>query len=87
MPKVQVEFINTCASCAEHEENIKNTVAKYGDEVDLKIYHAGKDVDYLKKYGMIFKGTMIINGRQKIDNLTKRNIEKAIDDAVRSCNR
>ncbi|MDF9408736.1 MAG: hypothetical protein A4E52_02092 [Pelotomaculum sp. PtaB.Bin013] len=86
MPKVQVEFINTCASCAEHEVNIKNAVEKYGDDVELKIYHAGKDVGYLKKYGMIFKGTMIINGRQKIDNLTKKNIEEAIDAAVRSNN-
>lgn len=86
MPKVQVEFINTCAGCAEHEENIKNVAGKYGDDVDLKIYYAGKDVDYLKKYGMLFKGTMIINGRQKIDNLTKKNIEEAIDAAVRSNN-
>ena len=43
---------------------------------------AGKDFDYLKKYGMISKGTMIINGKTKYDNLNKEIIEKAIDKAV-----
>lgn len=83
MSKVQVEFINTCPCCDENTQNIKNAAAKYGDEVEIKIYYSGKDIDYLKKYGMVTKGTMIINGRKKYDNLSKAVIDKAIEQAVR----
>ncbi len=82
MAKVQVEFINTCACCDEHGENIKNIAARFGDNVDVSIYYAGKDFGYLKKYGMITKGTMIINGTKKYENLSKENIEKAISQAM-----
>jgi hypothetical protein len=51
--------------------------------VEVKVYYAGKDFGYLKKYGMVTRGTMIINGRKKIDNLSKTIIEKAIEDALR----
>jgi len=85
MAKVQVEFVNTCPSCAEHIETIRDVAQKYGDDVDVKIYYAGKDVEYIRKYGMFTKGTMIVNGRKKYDSLTRAVIEKAIDDAVRSC--
>jgi len=81
--RVQVEFINTCPCCEEHVINIKKAAARYGDEVVVKIYHAGKDFDYIKKYGAVSKGTMIINGRKKLDNLSRSIIEKAIEEAVR----
>ncbi len=48
----------------------------------MKIYYAGKDFDYIKKYGVIFKGTMIINGKKKIDRISKDIIEKEIKEAV-----
>ncbi len=64
-------------------KTIKNTAAKYGDDVEVKIYYAGKDFDYLKKYGMVTKGTMIIDGRKKIDSLSKAIIEKAVEDALK----
>jgi hypothetical protein len=82
MAKVHVEFINTCAHCAETGRIIEKVAAGYGDDVELKQYIAGKDFDYLKKYGMISKGTMIINGKTKYDILNKEIIEKAIDKAV-----
>lgn len=82
MSKVTVEFINTCACCDEHGESIKNIAAKYGDAVDVSLYYAGKDFDYLKKYGMISKGTMIINGTRKYETLSKDIIEKAIGEAM-----
>jgi len=62
---------------------IKNAATKYGDAVAVKIYYAGKDMDYLIKYGMITKGTMIINGRKKYDILSRPVIEKVIEEAVR----
>lgn len=84
MSKIKVEFINTCPCCDEHGETIKNIAADFGDTVDISIYYAGKDFEYLKKYGMISKGTMIINGRERYENLSSTVIRKAITDAVES---
>lgn len=54
----------------------------YKEKIDIKLYQAGKDFTYLKKYGIITKGTMIINQRKKYDRLSKDIIEKAITDAI-----
>ena len=80
--KIKVEFINTCACCDEHGENIKKIADRYGDAVDVSIYYAGKDFDYLKKYGIMTKGTMIVNGTKKYEDLSKEIIEKAINEAM-----
>lgn len=82
MGKVHVEFINTCPCCDEHGANIKNIAARFGDQVEVSLYYAGKDFGYLKKYGMISKGTMIVNGKKRYDNLTREVIEKAITEAM-----
>jgi hypothetical protein len=82
MSKVRVEFINTCCCCDQHGENIKSIAARFGDAVDVSVYYAGKDFDYLKKYGMISKGTMIVNGTKRYENLSKDIIEKAITEAL-----
>lgn len=58
------------------------SVARYTDKIDLKIYHTGKDMDYIKKYGMIYVGTLIVNEKVFIKNPNKKNIDKAIDDAI-----
>lgn len=82
MAKVNVEFINTCPCCDEHGESIKQIAARFGDAVEVSIYYAGRDFDYLKKYGMITKGTMIVNGSRKYENLSRDIIEKAISEAM-----
>ena len=84
MSKVQVEFINTCQCCDEYGRIIRSAASKHGDDVEVKVYHVGKDFDYLKKYGPITRGTMIINGKKRFETLSKDIIEKAIGDAVRS---
>lgn len=48
----------------------------------MKIYHAGKDFGYLRKYGPVSRGTLIINGRQKYDNLGNDLIKRVIVEAV-----
>jgi len=63
---------------------IKQAAAKYGDAVVVTIYYAGKDMDYLRKYGMVTRGTMIINSKKKYDILSRAVIEKVIEEAVRS---
>jgi hypothetical protein len=62
---------------------IKKSAAPYGDAVTVKVYYAGRDFDYLKKYGMINKGTMIVNGRKKYQSLSPAIIRQAIEQAVR----
>ena len=59
-----------------------DAAGKFKDKVEVKIYYAGKDFDYIKKYGVIFRGTLIINEKIKIERLSKDVIEKAIADAV-----
>ncbi|GAA0234937.1 hypothetical protein J2Z43_000147 [Clostridioides mangenotii] len=46
------------------------------------MYTAGKDFSYVKKYGLITKGTMIIGQKKKYDRLNKKSIEKAILEAI-----
>ena len=82
MDKVQVEFINTCPCCDEHVATVLNHAKKYPDIVETHIYYAGKDTDYIRKYGMIIKGTLIINGKKKYDSFTRAKIEAIIDEAV-----
>lgn len=82
MSKVLVEFINTWPTCDEHGMLIRKLGEIYKEKIDIKLYQAGKDFTYLKKYGIITKGTMIINQRKKYDRLSKDIIEKAITDAI-----
>ncbi|MEN6326710.1 MAG: thioredoxin-like (seleno)protein SaoT [Syntrophomonas sp.] len=82
MTKVKVEFINTCSCCASYEDMIRQVASKLDDAVEVKIYEVGKDIDYIKKYGMITKGTMIINEKKRYEYLDRGVIEKAIRDAV-----
>lgn len=83
MSKVLVEFINTWAGCDGNTRLVEEAASKHGDKVEVKIYYAGKDFDYVKKYGVIFRGTMIINEKIKIEKLSKNSIEEAIDNAVK----
>lgn len=80
---VLVEFINTCPTCVSYENIVNEVARKYGDEVKVKFFYAGKDVDYIKKYGMISRGTLIINEKKKYDNLNYQVIKDAIDEAVK----
>jgi len=84
MSKVRVEFINTCPCCDEYGRIISSAASKYGDVVEVKLYYAGKDFDYIRKYGPITKGTMIIDGKKRFDTLSKSIVEAAIAEAVRS---
>lgn len=82
MEKVLVEFINTWPTCDEHGVLIKKIGQRYEDKVEVKLYQAGKDFSYVRKYGVITKGTLIINQRKKYDRLSKDIIEKAIVEAI-----
>lgn len=61
---------------------VKKIGDRYIDKVEVKLYQAGKDFSYIKKYGMITKGTLIINQKKKYDRLSKDIIEKVILEAI-----
>lgn len=82
MEKVLVEFINTWPTCDEHGVLVKKIGKMYEDKVEVKLYRAGKDFSYVKKYGIITKGTLIVNQRKKYDRLSKDIIEKVILEAI-----
>jgi len=82
MTRVRVEFIHTCPCCDEYGPTIQAAASRYGDRVEVRIYHAGRDFDYLKTYGPVTRGTMIVNGRKRFDTLSKEIIEKAISEAA-----
>lgn len=82
MNKVLVEFINTWPTCDEHGRLVREMGEKHKDFMDIKIYQAGKDFSYIKKYGMITKGTLIINQKKKYDRLSKDIIERVILEAL-----
>lgn len=77
-----VEFINTWPSCDEYGVLIKNLGDQYKNNLEVKIYQAGKDFSYIRKYGVVTKGTMIVDQKKKYDRLSKKVIEDIIQDLV-----
>lgn len=59
---------------------------EFGDKVEVKLYSQGKDMESLRKYGMVFQGTMIINEKKKVTKLSIKNIRNEIAQAVDNLN-
>jgi len=86
MEKVKVEFINTCSCCDGYGDVLRELAARHPKQIDLKIYYMGKDFDYLPKYGVINRGTLIINEKDRYDDLSRRTIERAVKAALDEVN-
>ena len=86
MKRVLIEFINTWTSCDSIGRNVQGVAKEFGDKVEVILYQQGKDVESLKKYGMVFQGTMIINEKKKVTRLSVKNIRKEIAQAVDNLN-
>lgn len=84
MSKILVEFINTCPSCDGYSSYLNELHNKYEDKIELKIYYAGKDFDYINKYGIIDRGTLVINEKYRYEILSKKIIEKEIEKAIKN---
>ena len=82
MSKILVEFINTCPTCDSYSSYLNELHNQYEDKIELKIYYAGKDFDYIQKYGIIDRGTLIINEKDRYEILSKKLIEKEIETAI-----
>ena len=61
---------------------MREVAGRYGGNVEVLIYQAGRDMGYVAKYGPIMRGTLIINGGPRIERLNRSIIERAIADAV-----
>lgn len=82
MSKVLVEFINTCPTCNRYSLYLSKFQEQYKDKIELKVYYVGKDFDYIKKYGIIDRGTLIINEKDRYEILSKKIIEEKINKAM-----
>ena len=56
---------------------------EYEGRVNVRIYRAGKDFDYIKKYGAITKSMLIINEKKAITKLTKPAVRQAFEEALK----
>lgn len=79
-----VEFINACSCCDVYGELVKSLAPQYKDRVEVKVYTAGKDFDYLAKYGNVTKSILIINEKKAITQLNKTVVREAFEEAAGS---
>lgn len=49
----------------------------------VKIYRAGQDFDYIKKYGAVSKSMLIINEKKAVTKLTKPAVRQAFEEALK----
>ena len=82
MTKSRIEFINTCPCCDGYGDVLRDLAGRFPDKIDLSIYYAGKDFDYLPKYGPISRGTLIINEQDRYEDLSRRIIEQVVGQAI-----
>ena len=58
---------------------------EYEGKVHVKIYRAGKDFDYIPKYGAVTKSMLVINEKKAVTKLTKPAVREAFKEARKSC--
>ena len=56
---------------------------EYEGRVNVRIYRAGKDFNYIKKYGATTKSMLIINEKKAITKLTKPAVRQAFEEALK----
>lgn len=82
MKKPLLEFVNVCSWCDVFGGLVRNLGEQYKDKIDVKIYKAGKDFEYVKKYGMLTKSVLVINESKIIDKVNKTSIIQAFEELV-----
>ena len=58
---------------------------EYEGKVHVKIYRAGKDFDYIPKYGAVTKSMLVINEKKAVTKLTQPAVREAFKEALKSC--
>ncbi|MDY4194145.1 MAG: thioredoxin-like (seleno)protein SaoT [Bariatricus sp.] len=83
MEKPCIEYISACARCEVFGDLVQVLEKEYEGRVNVKIYRAGKDFDYIKKYGATTKSMLIINEKKAITKLTKPAVRQAFEEALK----
>ena len=68
-----IEFIIACSCCQIYNEFVKELAKDYPN-VEIKIYVAGEDFDYIPKYGAVSSTILVINEKEKITDISKTTI-------------
>ena len=55
---------------------------EYEGRIHVKIYRAGKDFDYIPKYGAVTKSMLVINEKKAVTKLTKPAVREAFREAL-----
>ena len=51
--------------------------------MNVKIYRAGEDFDYIPKYGAVSRSMLIINEKKAVTKLTKPAVRKSFEEALK----
>lgn len=78
-----IEFITACSCCEVYAEMVRNIAPDY-PQVETRVYVAGKDMDYVPKYGMVTRSTMVINESEVLTDFSKSIIREAFEKAAAS---
>ncbi len=60
------------------------SLAKEYPQIEVRVYEAGVDVDYIPKYGMVTSSVLIVNESVAISDLSKSTIRRAFREAAKS---
>jgi len=85
MEKPCIEYISACAWCEVFGDLVQVLEKEYEGKVHVKIYRAGKDFDYIPKYGAVTKSMLVINEKKAVTKLTKPAVRDAFKEALKSC--
>lgn len=56
---------------------------QYAGRVNVAIYRAGREFDYIKKYGAVTKSMIVINEKKAVTKLNKKTVREAFEEALR----
>lgn len=57
----------------------------YKGKINVIIYRAGKNFEYIPKYGAVTKSMLVINESKAITKLTKAAVRAAFEEALKEC--
>ena len=60
------------------------SLAKDYPQIEVRVYEAGVDMDYIPKYGMVTSSLLVINESVAVTDLSKAAIRKAFQTAEQS---
>ena len=83
MKHPSIEFKTACSCCLTNAEMVSDMAKEY-PEVEVKVYYAGKDVDYIPKYGALTESLMVINESDGVKGFSEKVIRNAFEKAIKT---